>query len=171
MEHAAVCLFCLTDNIFKDERSVLLFARAVKLGKQCELIVMPKAKWGPARDRLADPTPNTNPTRARARTRALSPTPTLSCTLAAPLTLSPNRPFPENVFNPTWKPYLPDLSPAFTTIAINWELEYKPACVLQVVERLVPSVHSPVDLQAARTQPNNTPRPSPSPPSSFSPSP
>ena len=52
MEHAAVCLFCLTDNIFKDERSVLLFARAVKLGKQCELIVMPMAKWGPARDRL-----------------------------------------------------------------------------------------------------------------------
>ena len=61
MEEAAVCLFCLTDNIFKDERSIMLFARAVKLGKQCELIVMPKAKWGPARDRLADPTPNTNP--------------------------------------------------------------------------------------------------------------
>ena len=80
MENAAVCLFCLTDNIFKDERSVLLFARAVKLGKQCELIVMPKAKWGPARDRLADPTPNTNPTRARARTRALGQTPTLTLT-------------------------------------------------------------------------------------------
>ena len=61
MDKAAVCLFCLTDNIFKDERSIMLFARAVKLGKQCELIVMPKAKWGPARDRLADPTPNTNP--------------------------------------------------------------------------------------------------------------
>jgi hypothetical protein len=34
-----VCLFCLTDNIFHDERSIALFARAVKLGKQCELIV------------------------------------------------------------------------------------------------------------------------------------
>ena len=80
MDNAAVCLFCLTDNIFKDERSVLLFARAVKLGKQCELIVMPKAKWGPARDRFADSTPNTNPTRARARARALGPTPTLTLT-------------------------------------------------------------------------------------------
>jgi hypothetical protein len=30
-----VCLFCLTDNIFSDERSILLLARAVKLGKQC----------------------------------------------------------------------------------------------------------------------------------------
>ena len=80
MDKAAVCLFCLTDNIFKDERSIMLFARAVKLGKQCELIVMPKAKWGPARDRFADPTPNTNPTRARARARALGPTPTLTLT-------------------------------------------------------------------------------------------
>ena len=80
MDKAAVCLFCLSDNIFKDERSIMLFARAVKLGKQCELIVMPKAKWGPARDRLADSTPNTNPTRARARARALSPTPTLTLT-------------------------------------------------------------------------------------------
>ena len=89
-----VCLFCLTDNIFRDTRSVMLIARAVKLGKQCELIVMPKAKWGPERD----------------------------------------RPFPENVFNPTWTPFLPELSGAFTTIAITWELEYKPACVLQVSE-------------------------------------
>ena len=80
MENAAVCLFCLSDNIFNDERSIELFGQAVKLGKQCELIVMPKAKWGPARDRLADPTPNTNPTRARARTRALGPTPTLTLT-------------------------------------------------------------------------------------------
>ena len=89
-----MCLFCLTDNIFRDTRSVMLIARAVKLGKQCELIVMPKAKWGPERD----------------------------------------RPFPENVFNPTWTPFLPELSGAFTTIAITWELEYKPACVLQVSE-------------------------------------
>ena len=89
-----VCLFCLTDNIFHDARSIALIARAVKLGKQCELIVMPKAKWGPERD----------------------------------------RPFPENVFNPTWTPFLPELSGAFTTIAITWELEYKPACVLQVSE-------------------------------------
>ena len=80
MDKAAVCLFCLSDNIFKDERSIMLFARAVKLGKQCELIVMPKAKWGPARDRFADPTPNTNPTRARARARALGPTPALTLT-------------------------------------------------------------------------------------------
>ena len=39
MENAAVCLFCLTDNIFRDARSVMLIARAVKLGKKCELIV------------------------------------------------------------------------------------------------------------------------------------
>ena len=110
MEHAAVCLFCLTDNIFHDERSVALIARAVQLGKQCELIVLPKAKWGPARD----------------------------------------KPFPENVFNPTWKPFMPKLSPAFTTIAITWELEYKPACVLQVVERVVPFLHSKIDLPAAK---------------------
>ena len=45
-----------------------------------------------------------------------------------------DRPFPENVFNPTWTPFLPELSGAFTTIAITWELEYKPACVLQVSE-------------------------------------
>ena len=70
---------------------------------------MPKAKWGPERD----------------------------------------RPFPENVFNPTWSPFLPELSPAFTTIAITWELEYKPACVLQVVERVVPFLHSKIDLPAA----------------------
>ena len=84
----------MTDNIFHDARSIALIAHAVKLGKQCELIVMPKAKWGPERD----------------------------------------RPFPENVFNPTWTPFLPELSGAFTTIAITWELEYKPACVLQVSE-------------------------------------
>ena len=34
-----VCLFCLTDNIFRDARSVMLIARAVKLGKKCELMV------------------------------------------------------------------------------------------------------------------------------------
>ena len=34
-----LCLFCLTDNIFHDARSIALFARAVQLGKQCELIV------------------------------------------------------------------------------------------------------------------------------------
>ena len=43
-----------------------------------------------------------------------------------------DRAFPENAFNPTWVPFIPELSPAFTTIAITWELEYKPACVLQV---------------------------------------
>ena len=37
MDKAAVCLFCLTDNVFKDERSIMLFARAVKLGKQCAM--------------------------------------------------------------------------------------------------------------------------------------
>ena len=128
--------------------------------------MLPKAKWGPDRDRFADPNPPTH----LSLSLSLTPTPALSRTLAAPLTLSPNRPFPENVFNPTWSPHLPDLSPAFTTIAINWELEYKPACVLQVVERLAPSVHSPIDLQAARKRPNHTPRPSSSPPPSFSPS-
>ena len=46
MDDAAVCLFCLTDNIFYDERSIDLFTRAVELKKQCELIVLPKAKWG-----------------------------------------------------------------------------------------------------------------------------
>merc|ERR1719424_734072 len=110
LDNAAVCLFCLSDNIFHDERSVNLIAHAVQLGKQCELIVMPKAKWGPQRD----------------------------------------RPFPENVFNPTWDPFLPKLSPAFTTIAITWELEYKPACVLQVVERVVPFLNTKIDLPAAR---------------------
>ena len=44
LDNAAVCLFCLSDNIFHDERSIDLIARAVRLGKQCELIVMPKAK-------------------------------------------------------------------------------------------------------------------------------
>ena len=110
MENAAVCLFCLSDNTFNDERSIALFGQAVKLGKHCELIVLPKAKWGAERD----------------------------------------RPFPENVFNPTWSPHLPALSPAFTTIAINWELEYKPACVLEVVQRVAPFLTSPIDLPAAK---------------------
>ena len=61
-----------------------------------------------------------------------------------------DRPFPENVFNPTWDPFLPKLSPAFTTIAITWELEYKSACVLQVVERVVPFLNTEIDLPAAR---------------------
>ncbi len=47
MENAAVCLFCLTDNIFKDERSIMLFARAVKLGKQCALIRLTRTQPQP----------------------------------------------------------------------------------------------------------------------------
>ena len=45
---------------------------------------------------------------------------------------------------------MPKLSPAFTTIAITWELEYKSACVLQVVERVVPFLNTEIDLPAAR---------------------
>ena len=89
IENAAVCLFVLSPNFFQDERSLALISRAVELKKQCELIVMPGAKFAPERD----------------------------------------KPFPENVFNPAWKPYLPKLGPAFRTIAINWEVEYKPACL------------------------------------------
>ena len=42
-----VCIFCLSDNFFRDKRSMLLIDRAVRLGKKCELIVMPRARWGP----------------------------------------------------------------------------------------------------------------------------
>ena len=118
MKLAAVCIFCLSDNFFRDKRSMLLIDRAVRLGKKCELIVMPRARWGP--------------------------------TMFSERGARRDRPFPENMFNPIWEPFAPWLAPAFTSIAIEWELEYKPACVLQVVERLAPSVHSPVDLQAAR---------------------
>ena len=47
MKLAAVCIFCLSDNFFRDKRSMLLIDRAVRLGKKCELIVMPRARWGP----------------------------------------------------------------------------------------------------------------------------
>ena len=47
MDNAAVCLFCLTDNVFKDERSIMLFARAVKLGKQCALIRLTRTQPQP----------------------------------------------------------------------------------------------------------------------------
>ena len=49
-----------------------------------------------------------------------------------------DRPFPENVFNPTWAPFMPELSPAFAAIAITWEVDYKPACVLELLLRLAP---------------------------------
>ena len=110
LDNAAVCLFVLSPNFFQDERSLALITRAVELKKQCELIVMPGAKFGPERD----------------------------------------KPFPENVFNPAWKPYLPKLGPAFRTIAINWEVEYKPACLQMAVERVAPLIRTKVDLGHAR---------------------
>ena len=110
IENAAVCLFVLSPNFFQDERSLALISRAVELKKHCELIVMPKAKFGPERD----------------------------------------KPFPENVFNPAWKPYLPKLGPAFRTIAINWEVEYQPACLQMAVERVAPLITTKLDLGRAR---------------------
>ena len=48
---AAVCIFLLSDNVFDCERSLSLMRKAVHLGKQCVLINMPGAKYGPERDR------------------------------------------------------------------------------------------------------------------------
>ena len=42
----------------------------------------------------------------------------------APRSTARDRPFPENVFNSEWTPFLPELKPAFAAIAITWELEY-----------------------------------------------
>jgi len=47
MENAAVCLFCLSDNIFNDERSIALFGQAVKLGKQCANRARARARVAP----------------------------------------------------------------------------------------------------------------------------
>ena len=80
--------------------------QAVELGKHCELVVMPKAKWGAARD----------------------------------------RPFPENVFNPEWEPFCPELKPAFAAIATAWEEDYQPACLLKLLQRLAPCVSTPLAL-------------------------
>ena len=56
-----------------------------------------------------------------------------------------DKPFPENVFNPHWEPYLPELGGAFRTIAINWKVEYRPACLLQAIERIAPLLRHKVD--------------------------
>ena len=37
MKLAAVCIFCLSDNFFRDKRSMLLIDRAVRLGKKVRL--------------------------------------------------------------------------------------------------------------------------------------
>ena len=41
----------LSNSIFDDERSLALMRKAVELGKQCVLVNMPGAKYGPARDK------------------------------------------------------------------------------------------------------------------------
>ena len=46
-----MCIFLLSDNVFDCERSLSLMRTAVSLGKQCVLINMPGAKYGPERDR------------------------------------------------------------------------------------------------------------------------
>ena len=61
-----------------------------------------------------------------------------------------DKPFPENVFNPHWEPYLPELGDAFRTIAINWKVEYRPACLLQAVERIAPLLRHKVDPAMAK---------------------
>ena len=51
LHHATVCVFMLSNSIFDDERSLALMRKAVELGKQCVLVNMPGAKYGPARDK------------------------------------------------------------------------------------------------------------------------
>jgi len=44
--------------------------------------------------------------------------------------------FPENAFNPSWDPYLPELGPAFAEIAVTWEVDYPAACELELMRRV-----------------------------------
>ena len=44
--------------------------------------------------------------------------------------------FPENAFNPTWKPFCPDVAPAFAEIAVTWESEYPEACLEELLKRV-----------------------------------
>ena len=60
--------------------------------------------------------------------------------------------FPENVFNPLWTPYLPELKPAFAEIAIHWEDHYKPACLAELVLRLAAHVHRVTGVQSLDTK-------------------
>ena len=57
---------------------------------------------------------------------------------------------PKSNFSPRPNRYLPKLGPAFKKIALNWELEYKPACIEQAVERVAPFIRTKVDLQRVK---------------------
>lgn len=49
--------------------------------------------------------------------------------------------FPENAFNSSWTPYLPEVSPAFAEIAIAWEAEYPHACFEELITRVGAHLH------------------------------
>ena len=51
LQHATVCIFLLSDSVFGCDRSLSLMRQAVQLGKQCVIINMPGAKYGPERDK------------------------------------------------------------------------------------------------------------------------
>ena len=51
LHHATVCVFLLSNTLFDDERSLALMRRAVELGKQCVLINLPGARYGPDADK------------------------------------------------------------------------------------------------------------------------
>lgn len=44
--------------------------------------------------------------------------------------------FPENAFNPSWSPYLPQLKPAFAGIATAWEAGFEGECLLSLLRKL-----------------------------------
>jgi len=43
--------------------------------------------------------------------------------------------FPENAFNSTWTPFVPEVAPAFAEIAVTWESEYPHACFEELIKR------------------------------------
>ena len=49
--------------------------------------------------------------------------------------------FPENAFNPQWKPYNPELKPAFAEIALYWEEHYTPACLSGLLSKLAAQLY------------------------------
>eukprot|EP00966_Prymnesium_polylepis_P308628 7132339-Prymnesium_polylepis.1 len=44
--------------------------------------------------------------------------------------------FPENSFNPTCTPFVPEVKPAFAEIAVTWELAYMDACMVELLKRV-----------------------------------